>query len=47
MKIAFPKDLENNEIKNELNQNKKVELIITGSYLKYEANKHSFDFQKF
>ena len=24
MKITFPKDLENNEIKNELNQNKKV-----------------------
>ena len=43
----FPKDLENSEIKNELNQIKKLEEEIDRNDLKYEAGKYEYNFQKF
>ena len=43
----FPKDLENNEIRNELNEIKKLEEKINRDDLKYETNKYVYNFQKF
>ena len=43
----FPKDLENNEIRNELNEIKKLEEKINRDDLKYEINKYVYNFQKF
>ena len=44
---VFPKELENNKIKNKLNQVKKTEEIINRSDVKYEINKYFSDFLKF
>ena len=43
----FPKEMRNNEIKNEIDGIKKWEEIIKRKDLKYETNKYRFDFQQF
>ena len=40
----FAKNLENNEIKNQLNEIKRLEEKIDRNYLKYEKNKDMCDF---
>ena len=44
---AFPKKLENNEIKNVLNRFKKLMEKIDRSDLKYETITYIYDFQQF
>ena len=43
----FPKEMRNDEIKNEVYEIKKWENKIRRKDLKYEANKYAFDFQRF
>ena len=43
----FPKEMRNNEIKNEIDGIKKWEEIIKRKDLKYETNTYRFDFQPF
>ena len=43
----FRKDLKNSEIRNELNEIKKLEERIDRNDLKYEANKYVYNFQQF
>ena len=43
----FSKELENNEIKNEMNENKKFEKKIDRNDSKYETDKYTFNFQQF
>ena len=41
------KELENNEIKNELNEIKNIEEEIDRNDVKYKTNQYTFDFQQF
>ena len=43
----FRKDLKNSEIRNELNEIKKLEERIDRNDLKYETNKYVYNFQQF
>ena len=43
----FRKDLKNSEIRNELNEIKKLEERIDRNHLKYETNKYVYNFQQF
>ena len=44
MEASFPKELENNEVKNELNDFKKLEEKVDRKDLEYETNKYKHDF---
>ena len=46
-KGLFPKEMRTNEIKNETDEIKKWEDIIKRKDLKYETNKHIYDFEQF
>ena len=43
----FPKSLDNTEIKDKLNEFKKLMQEIDRDNLKYETNKYIYDFEKF
>ena len=44
---VFPKDLESSEIKNKMNETKKLEEQINRSDLIYESSKQVYDFRRF